>query len=120
MSNIKGCIAEYQGQTVEISSDFHYSADRKWIVPTNGKWMKSHGYWVTGCSAYEYELSNIRPDVHPAEAAYELEKAMDDEYPLTFSGGEVDEARPYRPARLDWSGWDEDYIYPNEGGKLTA
>lgn len=33
---------------------------------------------------------------HPVVVAYQLEKAMDDEYPLTFSGGEVDEARPYK------------------------
>lgn len=96
MSSLVGYIAEYQGQAVEITSDFHYSTDRKWIVPTNGKWMKSRGYWVTGCSVYEYELKNIRPNIPPAEAAYALEKAMDEEYPLTFSGGELDEARPYK------------------------
>lgn len=26
----------------------------------------------------------------------QLEEAMDNEYPLTFSGGELDEARPYK------------------------
>lgn len=48
----------------------------------------------SGCEVTEIVL--VEEELHPAEAAYLLEKAMDDEYPLTFSGGEVDEARPYK------------------------
>ena len=49
-------LAEYKGQTVEITSNYHYSPDRCWVIDANGG--KFNGY--SGGSVYKLELKNVR------------------------------------------------------------
>lgn len=69
--------ATYNGTPVIVTAKYHYSPSRWFIVPASGGEMQINGGWYSGGAVYWWELKDIVEDQPPAETAYELEKAMD-------------------------------------------
>lgn len=69
--------AIYKGTPVIVIRKYHYNPNRWWIEAANGDKMLISGGYYTGGSVYWWELKDIVEDQPPAETAYELEKAMD-------------------------------------------
>jgi len=62
VAEITQWLATYNGQPVVITSKYHYSPDRWWIVSAEGKRVSFPDGNYSGGSVYESDLKDIREE----------------------------------------------------------